>query len=146
MSGYLVPTSRLASSLLEYLKLGPRTTDELSLHFGYSVSAVRYRLNGLEDSGLAHHQKLTYTTARGSYFMWYAGARSANMTPRATPLAYPPSKAPMVIRRDPLVAALFGAPVIERRALAQNTSRCTRCGMDQGAGPQAGCIVAMVAA
>ena len=146
MSGYLVPTSRLAQSLLDYLKLGPRTTDELSSHFGYSVSAIRYRLNGLEDDMLVHHQKLMYTTARGTYFMWYAGSRTTNLTPRPTPLAYPPNKAPLVIRRDPLVAAFFGAPVVERRAPASNSPRCTVCGIEQGAGHQAGCIVAMVAA
>jgi len=141
MSGYLVPTSRLPKSLLEYLALGPRTTDELCAHFGYSASAIRYRLNCLEDDNLVHHQKLTYTEARGTYYVWYVGA-----PPREVPLPHPPNKAPMVIRRDPLVAAFFGAPVVERRAPANNSPRCTVCGIEQGVGHQAGCIVAMVAA
>ena len=146
MSGYLVPTTRLAHSLLEHLKLGPCTADELSSHFGYSVTAIRHRLKGLEEDMLVHHQKLMYTTARGTYFMWYAGARTTSLTPRPAPLAYPKNKAPLVIRRDPLVAAFFGTPVIERRAPANNSPRCTVCGIEQGAGHQAGCIVAMVAA
>ena len=146
MSGYLVPTSRLAQSLLEYLKLGPRTTDELSSHFGYSVSAIRYRLNGLEDDMLVHHQKLMYTTARGTYFMWYAGARTTNLTPRPTPLAYPPNKAPLVIRRDPLDVAFFGPAPVRAAVPSQSAPVCTVCRMEQGTGHQAGCIVAMVAA
>jgi hypothetical protein len=51
-----------------------------------------------------------------------------------------------VVRRDPLIAAFFGAPATERRAPANNSPRCTVCGIEQGAGHQAGCIVAMVAA
>jgi cytochrome c553 len=53
---------------------------------------------------------------------------------------------PAIDRRDPLVAALFGAPVAERRAQQQSAPCCTRCHMEQGTGHQAGCIVAMVAA
>jgi len=141
MSTYLVPTSRLPKALLEYLALGPATTDELCAHTGYSSSAIRYRMNGLEEAGLAHHFKFTYTMARGTYFVWHLGPRSEGAAANSTALPYPPNKIPLVIRRDPLVAAFFG-PAAPR----QSAPCCTRCHMEQGGGHQAGCIVAMVAA
>lgn len=110
MAVYLVSTARLPAALLELLKDGPRTTDELCSHFGYSASAIRYRLHGLEDDGKIHHQKVVYTNGGGSYYVWYAGKRGSSDTPRPAPLAGKPERAPIVIFRDPLVAALFGAP------------------------------------
>jgi hypothetical protein len=146
MSGYLVPAKKLAPALLEHLKLGPRTTEELCNHFGYTSSPIRHRLRGLEDDGLVRHEKLVYTDGGGSYYLWHAGKRTGDMKSRPAPLANPLNRGPLLIRRDPLVAAFFGAPAIERRAPANNSPRCTVCGIEQGVGHQAGCIVAMVAA
>jgi len=143
MSGYLVPAKKLASALLEHLKLGPRTTEELCNHFGYTSSPIRHRLRDLEYDGLVRHEKLVYTDGGGSYYLWHAGKRTGALTSRPAPLANPQNRGPLVIRRDPLVAAFFGpAPA----ALKQSAPCCTRCHMEQGTGHQAGCIVAMVAA
>lgn len=110
MAGYLVSTARLPSAILELLKEGPRTTDELCGHFGYSASATRYRLHGLEDLGAIHHQKHVYSNGGGSYYTWHHGKRTSTTTTRLEPLACKPKMPPAVICRDPLVAALFGAP------------------------------------
>ena len=144
MSRYLVPARKLAHALLDHLKLGPCTTEELCAHFGYTPPPIRHRLHGLELDALVHHEKLVYTTGGGSYYLWHAGAGIS--TSRSTPLASPQNRPALVVRRDPLVAALFGAPVAERRAQQQSAPCCTRCHMEQGTGHQAGCIVAMVAA
>lgn len=111
MTGYLVSTARLPTALLELLEQGPRTTDELCSHFGYSASATRYRLHSLEDAGRIHHQKHVYTNGGGSYYTWHIGKRTSTTSARPKPLACKPRLPPAVICRDPLVAALFGAPV-----------------------------------
>lgn len=53
---------------------------------------------------------------------------------------------PVVGVRDPLVAALFGAPGIKLQAPKQSAPRCTACGIEQGAGHAVNCIVQLVAA
>ena len=110
MTANYVPTSRLRAALLELLVEGPRTTEELSIRFGQPGPTVRYYLRGLEKDCLVHHQKFLYTNGGGSYFAWYLGVRTANATPYPAPLTSKPARPPIVIRRDPLVAALFGPP------------------------------------
>ena len=110
-----VPTSRLAAALLELLKEGPRATDEMSFRFGHSGPTIRYYVKRLEADGLIHHQQFFYTSGGGSYFIWYFGIRTANISAYPAPLASKPARPPAVIRRDPLVAALFGAPAAQQQ-------------------------------
>lgn len=118
MAGYLVPTARLISALLERIREAPCTTDELCSHFGYSASAIRYRLHGLEDRGLIHFQKHVYKNGGGSYYTWHDGKRTSTPDARPAPLAGRSSRPAVVIGRDPLVAALFGAPAATSRMSA----------------------------
>jgi len=111
----LVPIARLATALLEFLKEGPRTTDELCSRFGYSGSAIRCRLQGLEEDCLIHHQKLVYTNGGGTYYVWHAGIRTTTTVERPALMARKPERPPIVIARDPLVAALFGAPAAQQQ-------------------------------
>lgn len=93
-----VSASELLVTIEGLLHTQPRTTDELAKLVGYAPGTVRVRLSVLEERGLAHRQGRTGIL--GMQFVWHFGAKP--LRPAATGFRLTP-------RRDPLVAALFGA-------------------------------------
>lgn len=146
----------LRQAILNSIEAGRQRTDEISAHLGVSPKIISQRLNYMKELALIHGVRSIDEKKGGSINIWRLGPpldeygqpghvpQGRNCITRRKVILS--TTYPLVERRDPLVAALFGAPVLERRAPQQSAPCCTRCHMEQGAGHQAGCIVAMVAA
>jgi hypothetical protein len=120
-----VPIAELATSIRDLLKTGPRTIGEVARELGYSIVAVRARLEQLELDQLAHRRQIQIQAWSGVCFLWYEGPADGAALKLGEALATPggptreqqviiPFQAtvrtyPAVNRRDPLVAALFGS-------------------------------------
>jgi len=146
----------LREAILDCIRAGFQRTAQISERLNQSSRRISTRLNYMQSLGLIHGVRAIDEVKGGSINIWCLGpALNKYGQPAHVPIARGcitrrrvilASTYPLVDRRDPLVTALFGAPVVERRALQQSAPCCTRCHMEQGAGHQAGCIVAMVAA
>lgn len=150
--------AELRNAILDCIGAGMHRTAEIAAHLHMASSHISTRLDYLRTQGLIHAARIDDSKRGGFVNDWQLGPgpenqasydqkdlprRRAATDDRRVILS---TTYPLVNRRDPLVTALFGAPVIERRAQQKSAPCCTRCHMEQGAGHQAGCIVAMVAA
>jgi len=147
----------LRSAILDCIEAGMHRTAEIAAHLNLKSDQVSTRLDYLRQLGVIHATRIDNNKRGGFVNDWQMGPGPENQASygakdlprrRATDerRVILSSAYPAIDRRDPLVAALFGAPVAERRAPQQSPPCCARCHMEQGAGHQAGCIVAMVAA
>jgi hypothetical protein len=91
--------ARLYDDILDLLKAGPKTITELAAATGFSRSTVRIRLGDLADEGGAHYIKSTRPRFGGIEITWHVGP-GEKFVMRGFDLG--------PVRRDPLVAALFG--------------------------------------
>jgi hypothetical protein len=147
----------LRNAILDCIGAGLHRTAEIAKHLNVKSDQVSTRLDYLRTLGLIHAGRVDDSKRGGFVNNWQLGpgpgdqaSYDAKDLPRRRATderrVILSSAYPAIDRRDPLVTALFGAPVAERRAQQQSAPCCTRCHMEQGAGHQAGCIVAMVAA
>ena len=147
----------LRNAILDCIEAGMHRTAEIAAHLNLKSDQVSTRLDYLRQLGLIHATRIDDDKRGGFVNNWQMGQGPENQASygakdlprrRATDerRVILSSVYPAIDRRDPLVTALFGAPVAERRAQQQSAPCCTRCHMEQGAGHQAGCVVAMVAA
>jgi len=119
-----VPIGQLLTAVEDVLRNGPRTIGALAQELGYSVVAVRARLEQLELEQRAHRVKVPINSFSGFAFQWHHGAAAndacsspavlAQQRPGpadqgAVPFQSTVRTFPAINRRDPLVAALFGA-------------------------------------
>lgn len=149
--------AELRNAILDCIGAGMHRTAEIAAHLHMASSHISTRLDYLRTQGLIHAARIDDVKRGGFVNEWQLGPGPGNQA-SYDPKDLPRRRAtddrrvilsttyPLVDRRDPLVAALFGAPMAERRAQQQSAPCCTRCHMEQGTGHQAGCIVAMVAA
>lgn len=117
-----VPIEQLIVAIEDVLKAGPRVTDELARELGYSVSALRPRLEQLALENRAHRRRVEFEHWSGVCYRWHYGAavdalvvpdhpivgRPSAETRAAVPFQSTVRAYPAINRRDPLVAALFG--------------------------------------
>lgn len=117
-----VPIGQLLTAVEDVLRNGPRTVGALSQELGYSVVAVRARLEQLELEQRAHRVKVPINSFSGFAFEWRHGAANdagssptvlAQQRPGLADQGIVPFQStvrtfPAINRRDPLVAALFG--------------------------------------
>ena len=147
----------LRNAILDCISAGLHRTAEIAQHLNLKSDQISTRLDYLRQLGLIHASRIDNEKRGGFVNDWQLGpgpenqaSYSAKDLPRRRATderrVILSSAYPAIDRRDPLVTALFGAPVVERRAPQQSAPVCTVCHMEQGAGHQAGCIVAMVAA
>ncbi|MBD8632768.1 hypothetical protein IFT74_15495 [Oxalobacteraceae sp. CFBP 8755] len=148
----------LRNAILDCIGAGLHRTAEIAQHLNVKSDQISTRLDYLRTLGLIHAARIDDSKRGGFVNDWQLGpgpGDHASYDPKDLPRRRAATDDrrvilsttyPLVDRRDPLVTALFGAPVVERRAQQQSAPCCTRCHMEQGAGHQAGCIVAMVAA
>jgi len=87
----------LNESILAELQAGPQTADALSAKLGVASSTIRGRLALLSEDGRVRSTKDRPNGQLGARNTWRLGDSARADSP-----------APAVIRRDPLVAALFG--------------------------------------
>jgi hypothetical protein len=149
--------AELRNAILDCIGAGMHRTAEIAAHLHMASSHISTRLDYLRTQGLIHAARIDDSKRGGFVNDWQLGPGPGNQASydakdlprrRATDdrRVILSATYPLVDRRDPLVAALFGAPVVERRALQQSAPCCTRCHMEQGTGHQASCYVPMVAA
>lgn len=116
-----VPVEQLTVAIEALLRAGPRVIDAIARELGYSVAAVRPRLEQLQLDGRAYRVRVRFTDWPGMCYCWHAGAaidapvEQVVVTPERAaqqrlgmPLQATVRTYPAIDRRDPLVAALFG--------------------------------------
>lgn len=118
-----VPVEQLQVAIVDLLKTGPHVIDAIARELGYSVSAVRLRLEQLQLENRAHRRRIKFEDWSGVCYAWYHGAAlDAAIPPAATEaqvVLRPEDRGivpnqrsmrtyPAITQRDPLVAALFG--------------------------------------
>ncbi|MBD8654146.1 hypothetical protein IFT68_00715 [Oxalobacteraceae sp. CFBP 13730] len=147
----------LRNAILDCIDAGLHRTAEIAQHLNLKSDQVSTRLDYLRQLGVIHATRIDDDKRGGFVNNWQMGPRPESQASygakdlprrRATDerRIILSSAYPAIDRRDPLVTALFGAPVAEPRAPQQSAPVCTVCRMEQGTGHQADCIVAMVAA
>jgi len=119
-----VPIEDLPEAIEEILKAGPRAIGEIARALGYSVVAVRTRLEDLEIEQRAHRRRVVLKSWSGVLYLWYFGAaidaptlldgtlvqNGLSREQQGTiPFQSTVRTFPAINRRDPLVAALFGS-------------------------------------
>jgi len=117
----------LRQAILNCIAAGLQRTDEISVRLNVNTKTISQRLNYMQGLGLINGVRAIDEKRGGSINIWrlgpaldkYGQAESAPstrtcITRRKVILS---TTYPLVDRRDPLVAALFGAPVAERRAM-----------------------------
>lgn len=150
--------AELRAAILDCISSGLTLTAQISKRLNVESEKISTRLDYLRTLGVIHGKRIP-STKGGFVNEWHIGPAldeygqpghvhegGSRAQKDGLPHIVVSTTYPLVDRRDPLVTALFGAPVVERRALQQSVPCCTRCHMEQGTGHQAGCIVAMVAA
>lgn len=119
-----VPLDELLTAIEAVLAAGPRGCDAIARELGYSVSAVRIRLEQLELEQRAHRRQTAIKGWQGLAYLWCFGPADGAaletgqaLVPQGAPnreqQAIVPFQStvrtyPAINRRDPLVAALFG--------------------------------------
>jgi len=118
----------LRNAILDCIGAGLHRTAEIAKHLNVKSDQVSTRLDYLRTLGLIHAGRVDDSKRGGFVNHWELGegpGDQASYAPKDLPrrraatddrrvilsTTYPP-----VDRRDPLVAALFGAPVVGRRA------------------------------
>lgn len=119
-----VPIEQLPEAIEEILNAGPRAIGEIARALGYSIVAVRTRLEQLEIEQRAHRRRLVLKSWSGVLYLWHIGADvdaptlldatlAQNGLSREQQAIIPFQSTvrtfPAINRRDPLVAALFGS-------------------------------------
>jgi hypothetical protein len=118
-----VPTEQLISAIEEILKTGPHSIDEIARELGYSVAAIRSRLDFLQLENRVHRRKVEDKRWLGVGFLWHYGAAAdvplVALEPHGDfPIQSTVRTYPAIDRRDPLVAALFGSGHRRQRGLS----------------------------
>lgn len=108
-----VPAEQLPQAIENVLRTGPHSISELCRELGYSVAAVRARLDVLVHEHRVHRRKVEFKSWTGVGYLWHYGAAPdipvAQVVPQATVAFQSTVRTyPAINRRDPLVAALFG--------------------------------------
>ena len=117
-----VELTDLPEALLAVLAKGPREIREIAAELGYSTRAVLSRLEQLQIEQRAHRRRVQIKTWAGLCYHWYLGpdleapaaldgapARPSLAQQAIVPFQSTVRTYPAINRRDPLVAALFGA-------------------------------------
>lgn len=135
--------------ILACIQAGIELASEISEKSGVGTHTVTNNLIVLEREGVIHRERVKVAGPTGFYNRWKLGnAPESAANSRAwrgdEPRRILSKEYPVNHARDPLVAALFGAPQFQ--APKQSAPVCTACGVEQGAGHNRGCIVALVAA
>ena len=109
-----VPAEQLTLAIEDVLRTGPHSINEICRELGYSVAAVRARLDLLVSEQRVHRRKVEFKSWTGVGYLWHYGAAPdipvAEVVPQATvPFQSTVRTYPAINRRDPLVAALFGS-------------------------------------
>jgi len=119
-----VPIGQLLSALERFIETGPRRVDQLVSEFGYTTAAIRVRLEQLEREQRVHRVRIPRDHSHGLCHQWRHGpAPGAQLAPQiqlgqelpsarqrvSVPFQAVVRTWPAFCRRDPLVAALFGA-------------------------------------
>jgi hypothetical protein len=100
---HLVPISELGPAILRAIKREPQSADALAQRTGYSIPAVRLRLETLEKERKIHRVRKGARKTGGYCYIWHFGASAENVAPAQENPQYIPTN-----RRDDLVSALFG--------------------------------------
>lgn len=122
------PALPLYDAILACIRAGTNMTNDIAAALGCSRATVHNRLHELKHMQRAHAVR----RGMGPYrqMIWIEGA-APEMEPDDDeadgPLRTVLTAYPAIDRRDPLVAALFGAPG------AANAPRCVGCGARHGA-------------
>jgi hypothetical protein len=116
----------LREAILDCIRAGFQRTAQISERLNQSSRRISTRLNYMQSLGLIHGVRAIDEVKGGSVNIWCLGpALNKYGQPAHVPIARGcitrrrvilASTYPLVDRRDPLVTALFGAPVVERRA------------------------------
>jgi len=119
-----VPIEQLLSAIEKTIEAAPRFVDQLALELGYVQSAVRPRLEQLEQAHRAHRIRIRNEQTKCLCYQWRHGPAPGAVRapvielgqelPRAELRVIVPFQAivrswPAFSGRDPLVAAFFGA-------------------------------------
>ncbi len=104
-----VPTGELLQYIAGLLAAAPRTMSELQALTGYSSSPIIRRIEALVSTGRAR-RSLKHRHS-GMEYLYHVGAVPAGASALCDPgkQQVGTTQAPLTVRRDPLVAALFGA-------------------------------------
>jgi len=150
MAAHHQPELRIA--ILAAIEAGDQRTEEISAATGIPTKGVSSRLCYMRELGLVN-SVATKSARNSSINIWRLGPApelgvDAEVHSKADErLVVIKTTYPADGKRDPLVAALFGAPASTRHpAPKQGAPRCCACGVEQGAQHRTGCIVPMVAA
>jgi hypothetical protein len=139
--------ANIRSKILACMKRGTSLVKEMAAHTGLSASLITSHLMSLEQAGQVHREHGKKTGLGYYCIAWKIGPSTGPLPPRKKDHGRSCDKPNIVVlkdyptvgKRDPLVAALFGAP-------KQSAPVCTACKVEQGKGHLSGCVVALVAA
>lgn len=117
----------LRNAILDCIEAGMHRTAEIAQHLNLKSDQVSTRLDYLRQLGVIHATRIDDGKRGGFVNNWQMGQGPENQASygakdlprrRATDerRVILSSAYPSIDRRDPLVTALFGAPVVERRA------------------------------
>lgn len=133
-------TNDLGDKIIKCIESGIHLVMAIAIALQRSRPAVDNHLRRLEAEGIVHHIKSRKPGAGYiNYWMLGPGEMRVDAIEVRTIVLTKAQAGQIKMSRDPLVAALFGAP-------KQSPHRCTACGVEQGEQHQRGCIVALVAA
>jgi hypothetical protein len=134
--------------ILRWLAAGVRLSAEIAKKSGIRPNVIGNNLVFMERDGLVARD-LIPISARKVKSLWKVAPPGTPAKPKTRATGRPVvcgerrvivrKEFPAVGKRDPLVAALFGAP-------KQSAPVCTACKVEQGKGHLSGCVVALVAA
>lgn len=143
--------AELRAAILECVRDGFTLTAQISTRLNVESEKISTRLDYLRQLGVVHGVRIP-SPKGGTVNEWHLGPAldeygqpgrvhegGSRSKKDGLPHVVISTTYPTVGRRDSLVAAFHGAP-------KQSAPVCTVCLMEQGAGHQSGCIVAMVAA
>lgn len=145
-TAHLDRLAEIRTQIIDCVKAGFHLATEIAEEMGISIHTVTNNLIVLERDGEVHRDPVKLAIAGSFNSVWRLGKGADEVTLNSrrllkcdVPRVILSKEYPVNHVRDPLVAALFGAP-------KRNAPRCTACGVEQGAGHNRGCIVALVAA
>lgn len=147
---YIARLAEVRDKILDCIREGHFLAAEITSRSGLPVHSVTNNLIALEREGLIHRERVETAGQNGYYNLWTLGASDEPVRTRNTNKGkgwnYAGERKVTILKeypanpvRDPLVAALFGAP-------KQSAPVCTACKVEQGKGHLSGCVVALVAA
>ena len=103
----------LRQEILDLLTAAPRTNMELAIALRWSATTIYAQLEMLRFTKQAHRRAASLPSGRGgALYRWYIGPKPEAINDELEPAPVVPVRSnsyPLNHRRDPLVAALFGA-------------------------------------